>query len=130
MYEAHARLRRAEFRVGRLRRELLTAETALNDIDFEVTGNEVQRAADRVAEGRRIAEDAYRAVQHQLGSDAPTLPDCLADDDTEEDDDTVEDDEDEDSSSMACNYDSTSDSDYDDRMDLDAVVPPIHVDQE
>lgn len=124
MYEAHARLRRAEFRVGRLRRELLAAETALNDIDFEVTGNEVQRAADRVAEGRRIAEDAYRDVQHQLGSDAPTLPDCVVDDDTEEDD------EDEDSSSIACNYDSTSDSDYDDRMDLDGVVPPIHVDQD
>ncbi len=133
VYKVNARLRRAQLRVGRIRRELLAAEADLNDIDFELTGEEVERAARRVLEGRRVAEDAYRVVHNQLGSDAPTLPDCLADeidsDEEDEEDEEEEDEEDEEDGSMECKYDTSSDSDFDDPMDLDGVVPPIPVDE-
>ncbi len=128
-----ARLHRAQLRVGRIRRELLAAETDLNNIDFELTGDEVRRAPRGVAEGRRVAEDAYRVVHNQLGSYVPTLPDCLADEmDSDEEDEEEEDEEDEveeDDEDDIEEYDDTSDSDFDDPMDLCGVVPPIPVDE-
>lgn len=110
-----------------MRRELLNAQMQLNNIEFRLLGNEAQKAAKKVAEGRKVAEDAYQTVQDQLGSDAPTLPDCLADDASS---DACVEDEDEEGNFTHSNYDSFSDTDFDDPMDLDGVVPPIHVDSD
>lgn len=128
-----SRLRRAELRVGRIRRELLDAQMDLNNVEIQLLGNETQRAARKVAEGRNVAEEAYRAAHDQFGSDAPTLPDCLADDtssaeEEDEEDEEEEEDEEDDGSIIVCNHDLPSDPDYDDAMDLDGVVPPIRVD--
>lgn len=77
-----SRLRRAELRVARIRRSLLNAEVDLSNIDILSTSAEARAAARRVAQGRQVAEEAYRTVRDELGSDAPTLPDCLVDSDT------------------------------------------------
>ncbi len=109
------------------------------DIDLEITDSEAREAARRVTEGRCVAENAYRNLHEQLGSDAPTLPDCLADDmssdeeegtedDAEDDDDDEEDtEEEEDDDDDGFGTDTDSDLDGDHSMDLDNVIPPIAV---
>ncbi|KLO03756.1 hypothetical protein SCHPADRAFT_948380 [Schizopora paradoxa] len=137
VYKMRSRLRRAELRVGRFRRELLDAQVDLNNIEFEMMGNEVQRASRRVAKGRKVAEDAYAVAHEQFGSDVPTLPDCLADDvssdlevdeESEDGEEEEEDDDEDDDVTILSSHDAPTDSEFDDRMDLDGVVPPIHVD--
>lgn len=124
-----SRVRRAELRVGRMRRQLLNAQMELNDIEFQMLGNEAKKADKKVTEGRKVAEDAYQAVHDQLGSDAPTLPDCLADDASSDACEESEDEEDEDEDEPS-DIDTFTDTDYDDFMDLDGVIPPIAVDSD
>ncbi len=79
-----------------MRRQRAEAEIELSRINAELLEADVRKSLKVIADDRKAVNDAYHEVENQLGSDAPTLPDCLMESSSESDAEMDLDDEDED----------------------------------